>query len=140
MGYSLTEYGVKYYAASDDLLLSNDDETFVSNLDIYEKVKEIRINERIVASTFRFKYQVKTGGAGSMNSRIYKNGEYLTGNQYATNNAAWTQATDRDISDIREGDLIQMYLTSYVPIWEAYVRNFRVYGIETIGENTQTEA
>jgi len=112
--------------ASDDLLLSHDDEE--ECIGSWTKIKEILI---LKTGRYRTKFDLRsdTGGV-TMSARIYKNGS-THGTLRQTTSTDYTTYTE-DLP-FAEGDLCQLYVDTTSPPAKAYIRNFRLYGYTMVG-------
>ena len=118
------------YTLSDDLLLSADTMRNTSSLTPV-LVKEFEI---IVDGDFRIAFDIRkyTGTVATAYAQIYKN-DVAVGTERSNAGTTWVNYSE-DLTGWERTDKIQLYLwAGEGASRNAQIRNFRVYGLRTIG-------
>lgn len=130
MGYSTTSTSlIKNYTPSDDVVVNDATESLTSST-TYIKVKELELIRRIdTQSLFRFKFDMKSSGAGrNAFGKVYRNGAAV-GTEFIVVGAAYTTCEeDLTETDWVVGDLVQLYCKDQNGAGFCYTKNFQICG------------
>ena len=120
------------FAASDDLLASVDTEGYTYAYSTPISSGKYKTAAR-AQGVLRVKFDIKSEGEPTIHGQIYKNGTAI-GTDRSTTSSSYVTYSE-DISGIKVGDVIQLYVwctTGWANVWH---QNFRIYGTPSLSAN-----
>ena len=137
MGYSLSQFSVKTYTPTDDIVAQNIPTTNASAL-AYTKVKEMKIVSLIgTTSLFRFNMTLwNTSGVKTTTGLIYKNGIAVGTPQEVVGNVPTVKTEDIIVSNWEIDDTIELWIKTSDAAWAAFTKDFQLCGVGSEFMNT----
>ena len=127
---------ISNYQLGTDLLISNDDETS-STSTTYVLAKQIDIALKLYyLSNFMMSFEIRSLGGAQVQAYLAHNGSAIGSVQSTNNNVYQTKQQDIEGESWRMEDTIEMYIRAAAGE-TCFIRNLRIYGIETPFVNTK---